>query len=122
MIETELIAVLVADASVFALVSDRVSLTSMPEGEQRPYVVCQLINGQRTGSMNSTGLNRRARMQVSCFANSYLVAKQIAEACENAIENYEDFGVVFNGDQDLQDSSTKLFYTVLDYSLSKHLG
>lgn len=122
MIETDLLALLIADSSVFALVGDRVALTSLPEGEQRPYVVCQLINGQRQGSMSSTGLNRRVRMQVSCFANSYLLAKQIAGACENAIENNEAFGVVFNGDQDFQDPSTKLFYTVLDYSIAKHLG
>lgn len=118
MIETDLIAVLVNDPAVAALVGDRVALTALPEGDARPYIVCQLISGQRPGSMCSTGRNRRVRMQVSCFAPAYLVAKNIAQAAMDAIEGYEDFGVVFNGDQDLMDPTTKLFYTVLDYSIT----
>lgn len=118
MIETDLLALLVAAPGVAALVDDRVALTTLPEGDDGPYIVCQLTNAQRTGSLSSTGLNRRARMQVSCFSDSYLQAKQIAEAAMDAIENYEAFNVVFNGDQDLMDPTTKLFYTVLDYSIT----
>ena len=118
MIETDLVALLVAAPDLAALVDDRVALTALPEGESRPYIVCQLINGQRPGSLSSTGLNRRVRIQVSCFSNSYLQAKEIAEAAIDAIENYAAFNVVFNGDQDLMDPTTKLFYTVLDYSIT----
>lgn len=118
MIETDLIALLIAAPAVSALVGDRVALTALPEGESRPYIVCQLISGQRAGSLNSTGLNRRARMQISCFSNSYLQAKAIAEVAMDAIENHDGFNVVFNGDQDLMDQTTKLFYTVMDYSIT----
>lgn len=120
MIEAELITLLAGDAAVEALVGDRVSLTVAPEGTQEPYIVCQLITGQRPGSLSSTGARRRLRMQVSCFSASYLQAKQVAEAAQNAVENYEDFEVVFNGDQDLYEANTKLCYTVLDYSITQN--
>ena len=120
MIETELIEVLVNDADVSVLVGDRVALSVIPEGSPAPYIVCQLITGQRPGSLSSTGNRRRLRMQVNCYAQNVLQAKAIVEAAQNAIENYENFEVVFNGDQDLYDATTKLCYTVLDYSLTQN--
>jgi hypothetical protein len=120
MIETELIEVLVNDADVSALVGDRVALTVIPEDSAAPYIVCQLITGQRPGSLSSTGNRRRLRIQVNCYAKNVLQAKAVVEAAQNAIENYENFEVVFNGDQDLYDATTKLCYTVLDYSITQN--
>lgn len=122
MIEMDLIAVLKNDAAVFALVGDRVALTVIPEDDPAPYIVCQLIYGGRTNSLSSTGRSPRKRMQVSCYADGVLKAKEVVAAVENAIENYEGFEVVFLGDQDLYDSTTKLCYTVLDYSITQHIN
>jgi len=120
MIETELISVLENNESVSALVGERIALTIMPEETEAPYIVCQLITGQRPGSLSSTGNRRRLRMQVSCYAHNVLQAKAMVDAAQNAIENHAAFEVVFNGDQDLYDATTKLCYTVLDYSITQN--
>lgn len=122
MIETELLDVLRNDAAVSALVGDRIALTVIPEKSAAPCIVCQLIYGGRTGSLSSTGRSPRKRMQVNCYAQGTLKAKEIVAAVENAIENYEGFEVVFLGDQDLYDATTKLCYTVLDYSITQHIN
>ncbi|HSX49938.1 MAG TPA: DUF3168 domain-containing protein [Cellvibrio sp.] len=121
MIESELIALLKADAAVSDLVGEMVALNRMEEGDESPYIVCQLIYGTRTGSMSSTGCSPRKRMQVSCYAANIKLAKEIAEVAVNAIENYEGFKVVFLGEQDLFDAVAKLDYTVLDYSITQHI-
>lgn len=122
MIEIDLIDVLKSDAAVSALVGNRIALTVIPEGDQTPYIVCQLIYGGRTNSLSSTGRSPRKRMQVSCYADGAVKAKEVVTAVENAIENYEGFEVVFLGDLDLYDATTKLSYTVLDYSITQHIN
>jgi len=122
MIEAELISVLKNDLAVSGLVADRVALTGLPEGDTSPYIVCQLIYGSRSGSLSSTGRSPKKRMQVSCYATTGKGAKDVAAAAESAIENYDEFAVVFLGDQDLYDPITKLFYTVLDYSITQHIN
>jgi hypothetical protein len=67
--------------------------------------------------MVSSGCLRNGRFQLSCFSNDYLQAKALAEAVQNAIEDYEGFDSVFISDRDLQDPTTKLYYVVLEYSI-----
>mgnify|MGYP003575330153 CR=1 FL=1 len=122
MIESELITLLKADPIVNGLVGEMVALNHVNEGDPSPYIVCQLIYGTRSGSLNSTGRSPRKRMQVSCYADSAKSAKEIAEAAINAIENYDGFAVVFLGEQDLFDPVAKLDYTVLDYSITQHIN
>lgn len=122
MIETDLIALLKDDSDVSAFVGEKVALTGLPEGDGAPYIVCQLIYGTRTNSLSSTGRSPRKRMQVSCYAEGALAAKDIAGAAQNAIENFEGFEVVFLGEQDLFEATSKLYYTVLDYSITQHIN
>lgn len=67
--------------------------------------------------MSSAGSLRSGRFQFACYSADYLEAKAISDAVCVALEESELFDVVFNGDQDLQDPDTKLFYVVLDYSI-----
>lgn len=117
MIESDVRAVLVADAAVVALVVDRVAAGVIPEGEIRPYITYQLVTGQRPGSLSAHGTLRNARIQLSCWSPSYGVAKQIAQAVQDAIEASVLFDVVFIGDVELYDAETALHYVVLDYSI-----
>lgn len=117
MIEIDLRTALLAAAPVTAIVGDRVAAGVMPEGEDRPYITYSLVTGTREPSLSARGTLRNARMQLNCWSANYGQAKQIALAVQDAIEESELFDVVFSGDQDLQDPSTKLHYVVLDYSI-----
>lgn len=117
MIEKDIRTALLISGAVASIVDERIALLSMPEGEASPYVVYQLVAGNREGSMISGGCLRNGRFQISCFAQDYLEAKALAEAVQNAIEDYEGFDSVFISDRDLQDPTTKLYYVVLEYSI-----
>lgn len=117
MIESDVHAVLIAAPAVTAIVGQRVAAGVLPEGELRPYITYSLVSGERIGSMTDSGLMRHARIQLNCWSPNYGVSKQLALAVQAAIEASAVFDVVFLGDQDLYDPETKLFYTVLDYSV-----
>ncbi len=117
MIEIDIRTALLGSSAVTSIVEDRIALLSIPEGEPAPYVVYQLVSGNREGSMVSGGCLRNGRFQLSCFSPDYLQAKHLAEAVQNAIEDYEGFDSVFISDRDLQDPTTKLYYVVLEYSI-----
>lgn len=117
MIEADIRTALLGSSAVMSIVEERIAALTMPEGESAPYVVYQLVAGNREGSMISGGCLRNGRFQLSCFSNDYLQAKALAEAVQNAIEDYEGFDSVFISDRDLQDPTTKLYYVVLEYSI-----
>lgn len=117
MIEQDLRTALMAHAPLAALVGENVSAVVAPEGCQPPYVVFQLVAGQRPASMSRPGSTVNKRMQITCFARSYSQVKAIAQAVQDAVEASPLFAAAFQGDQDLYDPETKLRYVALDYSL-----
>lgn len=117
MIEQDLRTALMAHAPLVALVGENIAAVVAPEGCQPPYLVYQLIAGQRTASMSQPGARVNKRMQLTCFSRSYGQAKAIAQAAQDAVEASPLFAAVFQGDQDLYDPETKLRYVALDYSL-----
>lgn len=122
MIESDIRAVLVADAAVGAICADRIAAGLIPEGELRPYVTYSLVTGERIPSMTDSGVMRHARIQINCWSPSYGVAKALALAVQTAIEASVLFDVVFIGDLDLIDPETNLFYVVIDYSVWQNVA
>jgi len=119
MIEIDIRSALLADTGLTSIVGDRIAAMIMNAGELRPYITYQLIGGNRFPTLNGASNTRSARFQINCFSTNYGQAKQIAELVQESIENSSLFDSVFNGDQDLYESTTKLYYVVIDYSLHK---
>lgn len=117
MIESDLIALLASNPAIGTLAGTRVAMNLLPEGETRPYIVCNLVSSEREGSMSGSGTLRNARMQINCFAASYGHAKQLAAATQAALDVAEVFEPVFLSEQDLFDSTTKLHQVAIDYSI-----
>ena len=120
MIESDIRSALIADAGLTAIVGDRIAAMVMNSGETRPYITYQLISGNRYNTLNGASDVRSARLQLNCFSTNYGQAKQISELVQDTLDNSTSFDSIFNGDQDLYDSTTKLFYVVIDYTLHKH--
>jgi hypothetical protein len=84
--EEDLVAKLLADEGLAALVGARIYWLDRPQADALPSITLQVISPGRTYTYaGATGLNG-PRVQVDCWGASYLSAKQIARALVAAIE------------------------------------
>lgn len=90
MIESAIRSILVADADVAALVSDRVSPQPMPQAETLPALTLKRISDQpiARGQRGPSGL-RDARIQIDAWASSLLTAQLVADAVEAVLDPLE---------------------------------
>lgn len=84
-IETALYAELVGDTDVAALVSTRVYPLQVPQDVAMPAIAYQQISGRpEYAQEGDSGLNR-ARFQLTCQAETYEGAKELAAAVKAAL-------------------------------------
>ena len=125
--EEALVAYLLADAPLAALVGTRIHWVRSPQSTVSPRVVLYRISGLRDMRMDGpTGLVA-SRLQADCIGTSYGSAKTTARALEARLSGYSGTsgGIVFQGAfligerDDFFDTDTpdKLFRTSLDFNL-----
>ena len=104
--ETEMRALLVADAAVAALVADRISADRIEQGSQRPFVVFTRTNTNREKTLDGTIVGVLVSMVVQCWADTRQAADALADAVQDVIE--EQYHTVssresdYDGDLDLE--------------------
>lgn len=81
-IETELRALLVADSTVTALVSGRVSADNIEQTADRPFVVYRRTDTERQYTLSGELAGTMATVLVQCWGESRLQADEVADACE----------------------------------------
>jgi hypothetical protein len=84
-IETELRALLVADAEVAALVATRVSADNIDQADARPFVVFRRADTDRSYTLSGALVGSMATLTVQCWAESRLAAEALADVCEAAL-------------------------------------
>lgn len=105
MIEESLVAYLLADASISALVSDRIHWGRIEAPALAPYVIMQKISAPRGYHMLGSDGLVESRIQVDCFAVTYLSAKSVARAIETRLSGFRgtqattDFKAAFLQDE-----------------------
>lgn len=125
--EEALVAYLLADTSLAALVGARIHWVRSPQGTVSPRIVLYRIAGARDMRMKGpTGLVA-SRVQCDCIGTSYGSAKATARALEARLSGYSGTrsNVVFQGAflvgerDDFFDTETpdKLFRTSLDFNI-----
>lgn len=99
--EEALIAYLLADAGVTAVVGDRVTPGQRQQGGDLPAAVVHLIGADtQYDDAGTTGLVS-SLIQVDCWGDTYAAAKQAARAIKTALKNFDgttggvDFQAVF---------------------------
>lgn len=86
--ETDLVARLLADEDVSALIDDRLSPGFLPPGESYPAMTYLLVsNGQVRNTQGSEGMEQ-ARYQINCWASTYKQAKELAAAVKACLDNF----------------------------------
>ena len=96
------------------LVSNRVYAVKAPQGVDKPYIVYSKVSNQREYSHDGFADLSRARMQVSCYADSYGSAKQVAEEVISTLEGWENVSFLVN-EQDLYEEDTGIYHVPVDF-------
>ena len=117
MIEIDIRSAMLAHTGLTSIVGDRIAAMIMNEGEIRHYITYQMISSINPATLCGNSDQRQVRMQINCFSTNYSQTKQMSIEVQDAVESYAGFDVVLNGEQDLYDSNTKLFYVVIEYSV-----
>lgn len=87
-IEDGLVALLLADSGVSALVGTRIYPLKLPQDDGLPAIRFQRISGERVRTLDGpTGLVR-PRIQIDAYGKTYAEAKAVAEAVEALLDGY----------------------------------
>jgi hypothetical protein len=87
--EEALVAYLLDDASLSALVADRITWTIRPQGSTLPAVVLTGVDALPDYTMSGPSGLVSSRLQVDCWAMTYAGGKQIARAVEAALSGID---------------------------------
>ncbi len=83
--EEALVAVLLADAALAAIVGPRITWQVRPQGDALPAIVLQRVSGARDYAMEGpTGLVQ-SRVQMDCWSVTYASALAVARALRNLL-------------------------------------
>jgi hypothetical protein len=120
MIETTLYAVLKADPAVAALVvsggETRIYPLEVPQDVAMPAVVYQRIaSAPEVTLAGDVGLDA-VRIQVSCWAATYSVAKELAAAVRAAV-NASNLRAVTEMELDDRDTETRQYRVIIDFRI-----
>lgn len=84
MIELAIRDLLLADSTITQTVGTRVHAVILPKDGTYPAITFQLISDTESPTMTSTG-QQQTRLQIDCWATSYVQAKQLQEAARTLL-------------------------------------
>lgn len=113
-----IVALLVADTAVSALVSKRIYHVWMPPNVTYPAISIHEISGNED---HVTG-HRHNRYQVSCWSTSFAQVQSVKEAVIDCLQRYKGVAsgnkikqISFEGSMDLYEKETKIYHIPLDF-------
>ena len=98
------------------LVNERVYPLLMPQDCEKPALVYTIVNDSDSQGVNGglTGFN--IRVQIDCYANSYIKAKELKNAVKVALYDFLHYPHGLNS-RDIYEESTKLHRQLIDFNL-----
>lgn len=88
MIETNLVALLLADEGVSALISDRLRAVYLPETREYPTVTYQVVSGSSARTHQPVDVIRTKRVQIDCWSDRYSEAKSVEQAILTVLDGF----------------------------------
>lgn len=88
MIETALFSCLQGTAAIAAIVGDRIAPMERAQGEPLPGITYQVISDVPGYHLGGESGHSVARIQVDCWATTYLAVKQLAEQVRLAVSGF----------------------------------
>ena len=100
------------------LIGDRVWPVEAPQGTKDAHCIYEQVSGGRRYSHSGYSNLQRPRLQVSCYADTYEMAKNIADHVTTALESWFSLKTGGNRQQneiDMIDPATGLKVVVVDF-------
>lgn len=125
MIEEGLVAYLLADANLSALVGNRIHPIELPQTINTPAITYQRISNPRTMThdQDSTGLSE-PRFQFNAYAETYSVARAVIVALRECLLGFKGVfgtirvdGILHEHEQDFYEPETELYHMIVDYRI-----
>lgn len=124
--EEDLVALLLEESTLSALVGSKVWWSQAVQGEAPPYVTLRVISAPRDYHMQGASGLVESRVQIDCDAATYAAAKSVARAVEGALSGFKGtqgntkFLAVFldqerDSNEELTGTSKRMFRTSLDF-------
>lgn len=88
---------LVDNATVFAIVGEKISLVQAGKGDALPYIFITRISGGHTHHMTGSGQLVTSTYQLSCWQTSPILAYVLADAVRNTLDTFR--GELGSGDE-----------------------
>lgn len=114
-----------AQGDLTALVGERIYYVRAPQDVDTPYLVFFKVTALRPHSHEGGSGLAYSRFQLSCFANSYYEAKQMAWALQAALQGFsgtmggaegtEIGGCFYDNEQDNYEPEMRLYHIAVDY-------
>ncbi len=121
--EEAFIGLLLSDAAVQAVLSNRINWLSAPQGNGvRPYAILQRASGQVDYHSQGASGYRQARIQIDSYGDTYGSAMKASRAIRSRLSGYRDArfqGIFLDSERDLPAADagdvTRLFRVSSDY-------
>jgi Protein of unknown function (DUF3168). len=117
--EADLYSRLSNDTEVAALVDTRVYPLAAPTEPTSPFCVYSILSKTNTNSHSGFGDISQYKVQVSCFADNYTMAKQVAGAVTSTLQNWpgaQGIQAAFSiNEYDVYDKDNSLFHVPVQY-------
>lgn len=103
--------VLMADATLRGIVSDRIFQTIAPEDKDRPYIVWSIISSVPGITLGCLPEYDDQRTRVDCYSLKQSECRRMAEAARDAIEAYTPVTLMMSF---YESEDTRLFRWMID--------
>ncbi|MEA4924929.1 MAG: DUF3168 domain-containing protein [Syntrophomonadaceae bacterium] len=117
--ETDLYSRLSNDPEVAALVDTRIYPLVAPPEPTSPFCVCSILSKTNTNSHSGFGDISQYKVQVSCYADTYQTAKDVANAVTSALKTWpgaQGAQAVFRSNEhDLYDKDNNLYHVPVEF-------
>jgi len=109
---------LLADPDVSELVSTRIYPGALPQAAIYPAIRYQRVDTVRVYSKAGYEGDSRPRLQIDCWAETYLEAKRLADAVRTAMDGFPEFAVCENEQDGYEpDPAPPVYRVILDFSI-----
>lgn len=115
MTESEVYLLLKNNATLKALINERVYPLVAPQNVIKPYITYRVVSGLKLQCIGGQIYQGDYRMQLDCFSLTYSNVKAISKAVENALSGFMDSNSI-NIIDDYEDQ-TALFKQIIDFKI-----
>lgn len=116
MIETAIRSVLQAQPAIAAIVGSNIYPVLLPEDSQLPALTFQIVGSTSYQGLTTHGM-QRLRVQIDCWAKTYLSAVTLRDAISTSLDGYKDsnFSALLLSKVDYYEDAALMFRALLEF-------